>query len=109
MPLLMVMMCSRHGRGSSGMVVATAAREETTALDARSCHTHAHTVASPTMGAGGGGWDGGCVMGGVTTRGEEAASDAGRAGGGDGTAAGETMHFGGCLVCGWLLLKIVFV
>ena len=99
----MVMMCSRHRRGSNGvMLVPTAAGEETTALDAGSAcapaHAHAHT---PAAGAGCGGWDGGgCVVAGsVAARGEEAASGGvvGAGGGscGDGTAARETMHFGG--------------
>jgi hypothetical protein len=72
MPLLMVVMCRRHGRSGSSMMVVTAAREEATALDAGSsrtpshAHPHPHTAASTAVGAGGGGWDGGCVVAGVT-------------------------------------------
>jgi len=71
MPLLMVMVCGRHRRGSNGMVLMPTAtgEETTTTLDASSSRasadSHAHTVASSTVGAGGCGWDGGSVMGGV--------------------------------------------
>jgi hypothetical protein len=104
-PLLVVMVCGCHGRGGGVVVVlaATAAGEETSGLYAASSHAHAHTAASPAMGAGGGGWDGGRVVAGVAAR-EETASDTmvGPGGGcGDGAAAGEVMHFGGWC-CDWL-------